>query len=105
MQGASLQDTLRTYESILPDVHVCMPFNIVPTSLHAVAAASAVGASAMTRMMGSVLLGRTWIQRSGQSRRRPSRRFTLASGQRFSMAAVSDGNRSCWTVYLSFTMQ
>ena len=37
-------------------------------------------ASAITRTIGSVLLDRTWTQRSGQSSRRPSRRSASASG-------------------------
>ena len=36
------------------------------------------GASAMTRTIGSVLLGRTWTQRSSQSRRKPSSLFARA---------------------------
>ena len=36
------------------------------------------GASAITRMMGSVLLARTWTQRSGQSSRKPSPSVAVA---------------------------
>ena len=43
-------------------------------------ASAASAASAITRTIGSVLLARTWTQRSSQSSRRPSRRSALASG-------------------------
>jgi hypothetical protein len=56
--------------------------NSFPTSRHSHSASAACGASAMTRTIGSVLLGRTWTQRWGQSNRKPSWWLTAVSGQR-----------------------
>ena len=50
-------------------------------------ASAPVGASAMSRMMGSVFDGRTWSQRSRHASRRPSCVSALASGKRLRNAA------------------
>ena len=52
---------------------------LAPPASHSRRASAAVGASAIARTIGSVLLPRTRSQRSGQSRRRPSSRSAVAS--------------------------
>ena len=75
---------------------------IFPTAAHNTFAPTSSGASAITRTIGSVLLGRTCTQRSVQSRRKPSSRFATALGCCLISDSYSAGNRSALSVYLSF---
>src|SRR6476661_2858413 len=67
-------------------------------------AAAAVGASAMIRTIGSVLLPRTINQRSGQSSRSPSSRSARASAKRLCTASSAAGSFSTASVAVRLTI-
>ena len=71
----------------------------MPAASHSSRAWASVGASAITRTTGSVLLPRTCSHQSEPSSRRPSSRLTRAPGHRSSNAASASGSFSRDTSY------